>query len=130
MSNRVIHFEIHADEPQRAINFYSTVFGWQVNKWAGPVDYWLVTTGSEDQAGINGAIMARQGVMPAPDAALTAYACTIDVADLDEKIAQVTANGGQVVVEKMAVPQVGWMCYCKDPEGNIFGMMQADEAAQ
>jgi len=42
---RVVHFEIHADDPQRAANFYQGVFGWDIKKWEGPEDYWLVTTG-------------------------------------------------------------------------------------
>jgi predicted enzyme related to lactoylglutathione lyase len=30
----------------------------------------------------------------------------------------------------MAIPGVGWLCYFKDTEGNIFGMMQNDPAAK
>ncbi|KKM25017.1 hypothetical protein LCGC14_1599260, partial [marine sediment metagenome] len=52
--NRVIHFELNADDPQRAIEFYEKVFGWNTNKWEGEFDYWLVNTGEEDEPGING----------------------------------------------------------------------------
>jgi predicted enzyme related to lactoylglutathione lyase len=45
--NRPVHFEIHAEDPERAASFYSELFGWKITKWDGPVDYWLVSTGSD-----------------------------------------------------------------------------------
>ena len=47
---RVVHFEIHADDPERAVKFYRGVFGWDVTKWDGPVDYWLVDHGARLRA--------------------------------------------------------------------------------
>jgi len=124
---RVVHFEIHADDPQRAVNFYQNVFGWQINKWEGPEDYWLVTTGANNEPGINGAILQRRG--PINSDAVIAYVCTIDVPDIDEAIAKATSQGGTVALPKMPVPGVGWLAYYKDSEGNIFGMLQTDAAA-
>ncbi len=124
---RVVHFEILADDPERAQEFYAAVFGWHVQKWEGPVDYWLVTTGPEDSPGINGAIMRREGA--ATGDSVTAYINTIDVPSVDEFVAKVTARGGAVDVPKTAVPGVGWVAYCRDTEGNVFGMMQMDESA-
>ena len=57
---RVVHFEVPADEPERAAGFYREVFGWQAQRWEGPQEYWLLTTGPDDVAGINGGIMRRQ----------------------------------------------------------------------
>jgi len=57
---RIIHFEILAEDPERAIEFYRKVFGWEIHKWEGPFDYWLVTTGEDDEPGINGAIMSKE----------------------------------------------------------------------
>ena len=62
--------------------------------------------------------------------AVIAYVCTVDVAEIDESIATVVANGGTVVVPKMPLPGMGWLVYCKDSEGNIFGMMQNDPNAK
>ncbi len=124
---RVVHFEIHADDPQRAVNFYQNVFGWQINKWEGPEDYWLVTTGANNEPGINGAILKRRG--PINSDAVIAYVCTIDVPDIDEAITKATSQGGTVALPKMPVPGVGWLAYYKDSEGNIFGMLQTDAAA-
>ncbi|HEU5102611.1 MAG TPA: VOC family protein [Roseiflexaceae bacterium] len=119
---RVVHFELAADDPERAIQFYEKVFGWQIQKWDGPQDYWLATTGERGTPGIDGAIMRRDPNMPA-------VVNTIDVASLDESLAKLTANGGTVVAPKMTIPGVGYMAYCQDTEGNTFGMMQADPAA-
>ena len=55
---RVIHFEIHADDPERAVRFYREIFGWEINKWPGPHDYWLIKTGA-NAPGIDGGLMRR-----------------------------------------------------------------------
>ena len=114
---RVIHFEISADNPDRAVRFYQDVFGWEIVKWDGPVDYWLTTTGDENEPGINGAIKHRvdpkQGTIN-----------TIDVPSVDDFIEKVTAAGGEVVMPKMEIPGVGFHAYCQDTEGNIFGIME------
>lgn len=120
--SRVIHFELAADDPQRAIAFYETVFGWQISKWDGPIEYWLITTGPEDEPGIDGGLARR-----AEPGVSTEN--TIGVASLDEALAGVEANGGTIVRPKQAVPGVGWMAYCQDTEGNTFGIMEDDPSA-
>ena len=125
---RVVHFEIHAGEPERAVNFYQTLFGWTFQKWEGPMEYWLVITGPNDQPGINGGLVQRRDEVD--DQAVIGYVCTVDVADIDASTQTATSNGGQVVVPKMPIPGMGWLVYCKDTEGNIFGMMQGDLGAK
>ena len=56
---RIVHFEIHADDPERAARFYEAVLGWTSQKWDGPADYWLMTTGDPAERGIDGAVMKR-----------------------------------------------------------------------
>ena len=124
---RVVHFEIHAADPERAVNFYKTLFDWQFQKWEGPMDYWLITTGPNDQPGINGGLMRRQGEIDGQ--AVIAYVCTVDVADVDASTNTAVSNGAQVVMPKFPIAGVGWLVYCKDTEGNIFGMMQAEPNA-
>jgi predicted enzyme related to lactoylglutathione lyase len=124
---RVVHFEIHADDPRRAVNFYHDVFDWQINKWEGTEDYWLVTTGSQTEPGIDGAIMHRSH--PISGEGVIAYVCTIDVPSVDDAAAKITAHGGTIVAPKMAIPHVGWLIYAKDTEGNTFGAMQSDHSA-
>src|SRR5262245_14472153 len=122
--SRVVHFEIQADDPQRALDFYEGVFGWTIQKWEGPQDYYLITTGPDDTPGINGGLLKR--MEPIDGTAVIAYVCTVDVQSVDDVVGIVWDKGGQIAVPKMAVPGVGWLAYCKDTEGNIFGVMQRD----
>lgn len=126
---RVGHFEIHADDPSRAISFYQTVFGWEFNKWDGPQDYWLIKTGDSDKPGIDGGLLKRMGPPPTDGQAVNAYVCTVISSALDEEIGKTMSNGGSIAVPKMAVPGVGWLAYVKDTEGNILGIMQSDPKA-
>lgn len=126
---RVVHFEIHASDTQRAAKFYTTVFGWEVKKWDGPVDYWMIMTGPKDKPGIDGGLLMRKGEAPQDGGAVNAYVCTMETDSLDETLAAVMANGGTLALAKQALPGVGWLAYCKDTEGNIFGLMQNDPHA-
>ncbi|MBI2844976.1 MAG: VOC family protein [Chloroflexi bacterium] len=121
---RVIHFEIAADDPERAAKFYTNVFGWQMQKWEGPQEYWLITTGPEGEPGIDGGLGRRQE----PN---EVYAVnTIGVSSVDEYVAKVLEHGGKVVNPKHAIPGVGYQAYCQDTEGNMFGIHQNDPSAQ
>lgn len=124
---RVVHFEIHAQEPARAAEFYKNVFNWEISQW-GNEQYWIVKTGEKDEPGIDGGIMKRHGEIDGE--AVIAYVCTIDVDSLDYYAEKVINSGGENVVAKMAVPGVGWLAYFKDTEKNIFGIMQSDPEAK
>lgn len=88
--------------------------------------YWMVITGSDDKPGINGGLVPRRGEIDGQ--AVIAYVCTVDVDSIDASTETAVGDGATVVVPKMPIPGVGWLVYCKDTEGNIFGMMQADAA--
>ena len=127
---RVVHFEVHAEDPDRAIAFYGEIFGWAFAPFPGPFPYWIITTGPEDARGINGGLFKREGAAPVDGAAVTAYVCTIGVDDIDSVVEKVLSAGGKRATNKMSIPGVGWLAYCKDPEGNIFGIMQPDANAK
>jgi predicted enzyme related to lactoylglutathione lyase len=120
---RVVHFEIPAEDPARAVEFYTKVFGWKITKWDGPMEYWLVMTSEEGEPGIDGGIMKRE------DPNQTA-ANTIGVPSVDEYVSRIEANGGKVVMPKTAVPGVGYLAYCVDTEGITFGIMEEDRSAK
>jgi predicted enzyme related to lactoylglutathione lyase len=124
---RPVHFEIHASDPDGLIAFYQDLFGWSFHKWDGG-DYWLITTGPEDKPGINGGLLPRRGDVPGTSTAVNAFVITVDVSDIDTMLARIGGmdTGASVAVPKMAVPGIGWLAYAKDPDGNLFGMMQAD----
>jgi predicted enzyme related to lactoylglutathione lyase len=120
--NRVVHFELGTEDPERAVKFYKDVFGWSVEKLPGPEPYWLVTTGDPKTPGINGGIMRHKDGQPRT-------VNTIAVQNVDEYAKKVLKGGGEIVVPKMAIPGVGWQIYCKDTEGIIFGLHQFDQGA-
>ncbi|HSD58222.1 MAG TPA: VOC family protein [Methanotrichaceae archaeon] len=119
--SRVIHFEINADQPERAVKFYSDVFGWKIQKWEGPMDYWLVYTG--EGPGIDGGLMKRMS----PSATTIN---TVGVPSVDEYLAKIEKSGGKAVMPKTVIPGIGWFAYCQDTEGNVFGIMQEDSSAR
>ena len=124
---RVVHFEIHAEQPERAIGFYSGVFGWQFPQWMD--DYWGVVTGGEGEPGIDGGLLRRRGSAPEFGAPVNAFMCTIGVDDVEAYASTAVEHGGEIVVPRMAVSGVGYTMYCKDTEGNIFGLFQDDPTA-
>lgn len=130
--DKLAHFEIHAEDPQKMASFYRDVFGWEVRKWENPaVDYWIIMTCPENTpAGINGGIVKRQGPKPKDGQAVNAFVCTMVVASVDDYVRRVLKAGGTIALPKMPIPGVGWLAYCKDIEGNIFGMMQDDKNAK
>jgi predicted enzyme related to lactoylglutathione lyase len=127
---RVVHFEIHAEDPARAARFYEAVFGWKLTRGAWPEEYWLVETVPVGAPGIDGGMIRRRGPAPVEGQPVNAFVCTVDVASVDDSARAIEAHGGQVVVPRMAVPGVGWLIYARDTEGNIFGVMQEDRGAR
>jgi predicted enzyme related to lactoylglutathione lyase len=121
--SRVIHFEIPAAEPDRAAAFYGKVFGWKFDKWAGPTDYWMVTTGKDGEPGINGGMMKKPG-------GITSTTNTVGVDSVDDAVAAVLKAGGKNIMPKTPIPTVGYFAYCEDTEGNVFGVMQMDANAK
>lgn len=119
--SRVIHFDLSADNPERAAEFYKKVFGWRVDKWEGPEDYWMIQTGTENQPGITGGIAGR--IKPEDTTAVV-----FDVDSVDGVSEQVVNSGGVIREEKKAIPGVGYLVMCRDTEGNTFGIMQIDES--
>ena len=120
---RVVHFEIPAEQPERASRFYSEVFGWQIQKWPGPQDYWLASTGPKERPGIDG------GILPRHDPSQPVVN-TIEVTSLDATVATIEKHGGKIVVPRKAIPTIGWLAYFKDTEGNMFGVLEPDANAK
>lgn len=121
--NRPIHFEMHSSNPEKTIAFFKEVFGWQTQKWDGPMEYWLVTTGKEGEPGISGGFLRSRDGQPRT-------VNTVDVASVEKTSEAVVKAGGQVVVPTMAIPGVGWLAYAVDPTGNLIGYMEHDENAK
>ena len=127
--NRVVHFEIHADDIERATKFYTTVFGWEIKKWEG-MEYWMIMTAPMDskELGINGGMVLRKSGPDCPplipNQAVNAHVCTVQVEDIDKTIATILENGGTLALEKFDIGGMALQAYYKDTEGNIFGIHQ------
>lgn len=121
--NRVVHFDIYADDTGRALKFYGDVFGWKAEKWGGPMEYWLITTGPDDKPGINGGLGKRQQPMDQTQN-------TIGVPSVQGFAEKVMVAGGKLLMPKMPIPGVGWFALCADTEGNKFGIMEDDPKAK
>lgn len=119
---RVVHFEIAANDPDKAADFFQKVFDWKIVKWKGPQEYWLVETGEEGSPGINGGLFR-------PNEIFSGTVNTVDVPDVDEYIERIKQNGGEIVVEKQAIPGVGYNAYARDVSGTVFGIHQEDPTA-
>ena len=119
--SKVVHFEINTPDVEKTTAFYGGVFGWQFQKWEGPEPYWLITTGEQEAPGIGG------GMMSIKDWPQTVNIVGVD--SVDAFAEKITQNGGEVAVEKMAIPGVGYSAYFKDPNGIAFGIFEADETA-
>jgi uncharacterized protein len=120
--NRFIHFELATDDLEKTAQFYREVFGWQIQKWEGPIEYWTVMTGDESTPGINGGLMQTNGEF-------RGTINTIGVDDIDAAIAKVQTHGGEIVMPKGSIPGVGYQAYFKDTNGIIIGLHQADPHA-
>ena len=122
MKSRAIHFDLSADDPERSVEFYRAVFDWDVTRWEGPEDYWIIQTGSKEDPGITGGIARR--ISPG-DTSIVIF----DVASVDDAVERVIAAGGSVREARRPIPGVGYLATCIDTEGNSFGIMEIDENA-
>lgn len=129
MANLVVHFEIYVDDINRAIKFYTKLFGWKIAKFK-TMDYWLVyPTGVEEPGpakfGINGGMLLRPGPKPENDKATpNAFVCTVSVDDIDAILEKVEGLGGRIDIPVDTVKGVGRLAYIRDSEGNLVGLLK------
>ncbi len=121
---RPVHFEIHATDPGVLRTFYQEVFGWTFQKW-GEAEYWVINTGDEPD-GVNGGLTVRSGA-PAADGGVNAYVAVIGVGDCQGYFDRAVAAGAAAVaMPPTAMPGVGVLAYLKDPDGNLFGIIEPE----
>jgi len=130
----IVHFEIQADDIERATKFYTEIFDWRIERY-GEMEYWGIYTGRStdpegESLGINGGLLPRNAPKPDPGMSPNAYVCTIVVEDIDVMMKKVEKAGGTQQTPKTAIAGMMWMSYYKDTEGNIFGLMQNDPDAK
>ena len=120
---KIVHFEINTDDPLRAKSFYENVFNWKIEKSEMPMDYWMITAGSEDEPGIDGGLQKREETADI----VTNY---IGVPSIDEFSKKIETNGGTIITPKSPIPGTGYFALFKDTEGNKLGIFESDKSAQ
>ncbi len=128
---RVVHFEVQADDVERAKTFYGAAFGWLFEDWGEftGTTYWGIVTGPSEVPGINGGLLQRPAPAPGPQQGTNAFVCTMGVDDYDATERRILDAGGQVALPKMALTGMAWQGYYLDTEGNTFGVHQPDPNA-
>ncbi len=118
MPNAIVHFEIPADDVERARKFYEQAFGWKISDpWK--MSYFMVETRRKGQDGINGGLMQRK--MPGQP-----FMNYISVLSIETSLQKVQEAGGQVAMPKTEIGVgMGWIAAFKDTEGNLMGFHQA-----
>jgi predicted enzyme related to lactoylglutathione lyase len=130
MSSLVVHFEIHASEPQRLIDFYSRLLGWRFERY-GDLPYWTIDTGEGSTQmdrpgnGINGGLTQREGPAPDADAPVSGANLVVGVDDADAVFVRGLELGGTEAMAPDDMPGIGRLAYLRDPEGNTFGVISA-----
>lgn len=123
MADKVVHFELPADNVERAQDFYRRAFGWSVSSQPG-MGYTLLGTAPSGKDGaptepgaINGGMLERQKPILSP-------VITIEVDSIDESLKRIETLGGRVVRGKQPVGNIGYAAYFADSEGNVLGLWQ------
>lgn len=120
----IVHFDLPADDPERAKTFYASLFGWTYEPVPGIPDFSLIaTTDTDGTPGVGGGL----GKRGAPDQRITNF---IGVPSIDTTLEEVVRLGGKVVFPKTAVEKYGYMALCEDTEGNSFGVWEENPLAE
>lgn len=114
MSNTLSHFAINVEDCDRALAFYEGVFGWKFNAW-GPPGFHMTEVGDLHAA------IQKQQTEPFPTH-IGNFECTISVDDVDRVSALIVANGGEITMPKVTIPNVADIARVKDCEGNTFSI--------
>jgi predicted enzyme related to lactoylglutathione lyase len=122
MIGQVTHFEIYGDDPATLAKFYAGLFGWKLERAPG-IDYWRIQTEPKSSSGFDGGLTFRPSDGP------SSWLHYVTVASVDKALEQAQRSGARIVRPKTAVPRTGWYAVLADPQGNTFGIWQADAIA-
>ena len=129
MTSPIVHFEIPADNVDRAKNFYEKIFGWHIDKYKmeGGDDYWIVRTTEIDEktkmpttpGAINGGMMKRKN-------SGQPFMNYISVDSIDNMLKTIESHGGVICLPKQEIGMgMGWIAAFQDTEGNLMGLHEA-----
>jgi uncharacterized protein len=125
--DKIVHFEIPADDVDRAKEFYGSIFEWELKDYPD-MQYTIVMTVPVDEkqtptqpGAINGGMMKRSNTTP------SSPVLTIEVQSIDEALKKIEAGGGDTITPRTPIPGMGAFAYFKDTEGNTLGLWETTE---
>jgi predicted enzyme related to lactoylglutathione lyase len=119
----IVHFDVPAEDPERAKKFYAALFDWKYET-VPQFQYNLIsTTNLDGTPGVGGGLGKRMD----PSQRMMNY---FGVKSIEASMKQVQALGGKMVSQKMAVPGMGYLANCIDTEGNAFGLWEENNEAK
>jgi predicted enzyme related to lactoylglutathione lyase len=110
----ITHIDIPVSDMDRAKAFYSTLFGWQIAAPPGFEDYPMWQAPNEISGG---------GLAPRSDD-FTQPRSYVEVDSIDDTLAQVTEQGGSVVMPKSPISDTSWWAIFTDLDGNNIGLYE------
>ena len=120
---RISYLDFSADDIERAVNFYTKVFGWQINKWDGPLQYWEIKTGESNELGIDGGLSKRERI----GQWITPF---INVSSVDQYVDKIESGNGKIFQPKTAISKIGYTLLFKDTESNTIGLFEQNREAK
>lgn len=121
----IVHFDISAENVERAKKFYQEIFDWKFISMSGPMNYTLIETKD-----LNGEKSVGGGMAKRENLEQTGITNFMGVISLDESVKKVIELGGRITQQKQVVPGWGYMAVCMDTENNAFGLFQEDVNAK
>lgn len=125
--SQVAHFAINADDVDRALRFYETVFGWKFQAFGPPGFFMVDEKSAAASVPLRGSLQKRREIVPG--VAMRGFECTISVDDIEAAAAAIEKNGGKIVMQTCTLAGIGRLLFFQDPEGNIAGAMEYDSHA-
>lgn len=120
MPRPIVHVELSAEDRSALGQFYSSVFGWELQEWP-EMNY---TTFSSGEGSVGGGFASVGDGMP--KGAVVIY---IDVDDVQATLKEIEQQGGKTLMPPTDIPGVGTMAHFSDPSGNQVAILKAAEEA-
>ena len=124
--NSVGYFEIQSSNPEREVDFYGNIFGWNfIREYNVPIEYYRIETNA-----ISGGLLERPAQTPPSDCGTNAFVYSIMIENFDVTSELIIRSGGKIALPKFAIPGRCWQGYFNDQDNNTFGIFEVDKDAK
>lgn len=109
----VVHLEIRSTDPEKTKAFYNRVFGWKFQD-IPEMNY----TTWEAPSAPGGGLMKPDNLPPG----VLTYILSKDI---ENDLPKISAAGGNVLMPKTEIPQMGWFAIFTDPTGMVNALFES-----